>query len=64
MKCELNILCGNKTGHCIKRYMWVKDLDEMEYEIRWELEKYDAVYEYLRIQPCKNIIIATAYNGA
>ena len=62
IRCELNIICYNKTGHAIRRYMWVYDKDEAEYEIKHELEKYKAIYEYIRIQKYRNRIIATACN--
>ena len=66
MEVELRILCGNKEGHCIKRYFRTnKTTDyEIEYDIREELEKYKATYEYLRIQKYDKLIIATAYNGS
>lgn len=64
-KVELRITCPNKTGHCIKRYFWSKSSEafDIECDIRDELEKYQAIYEYLRIQEGNGYLIATAYNG-
>ena len=63
---ELNVLCGNDLGHSVKRFMKLHNgltPSEIEEEIRVELGKINAIYEYLRIQHCKNLIIATAFNG-